>query len=52
MNRKIVKLVELTTRQMVASMNSFVNAIHFPPNATGDLKLSEVKHIILLDWSL
>jgi hypothetical protein len=34
MNRKIFKPVELTTRQMAASIDHFNNALPFFPNAT------------------
>jgi hypothetical protein len=52
MNRKIFKPVELTTRQMAASINRLNNALPFFPNATEASKFLEVELIGLLEWSL
>jgi hypothetical protein len=52
MNRKMFKLVELTTRQMAASINCLNNALPFPPTATEASKFSEIELIGLLEWSL
>ena len=52
MNRKMFKPVELTTRQMAASINRLNNALSFFPNATEASKFSEVELIGLLEWSL
>jgi len=52
MNRKMFKPVELTTRQMAASINRLNNALPFFPNATEASKFSEVELIGLLEWSL
>ena len=52
MNRKMFKPVELTTRQMAASINCLNNALPFFPNATEASKFSEVELIGLLEWSL
>jgi hypothetical protein len=55
MKRKMFKLVELTTRQMAASINCFNsinNALPFFPNATEASKFLEVERIGLLEWSL
>ena len=46
------KPVELTTRQMAASINRLNNALSFFPNATEASKFSEVELIGLLEWSL
>ena len=52
MNRKMFKPVELTTRQMAASINRLNNALPFFPNSTEASKFSEVELIGLLEWSL
>jgi hypothetical protein len=52
MKRKMFKLVELTTRQMAASINCLNNALPFFPNATEASKFSEVELIGLLESSL
>jgi hypothetical protein len=52
MNRKMFKPVELTTRQMAASINRLNNALPFFPNATEASKFSEGELIGLLEWSL
>ena len=52
MNRKMFKMVGLTTRQMVASINHSNNALSFFPNATEASKISEVELIGLLELSL
>jgi hypothetical protein len=52
MNRKMFKLVELTTRQMAASINRLDNALPFFPAATEASKFSEIELIGLLEWSL
>jgi hypothetical protein len=52
MNRKMFKPVELTTRQMAASINRLNNALPFFPTATEASKFSEIKLIGLLEWSL
>jgi hypothetical protein len=46
------KPVELTTRQMAASINCLNNASPFFPNAAEASKFSEVELIGLLEWSL
>jgi hypothetical protein len=51
-NRKMFKPVELTTRQMVASINCLNNSLPFFPNATEASRFSEVELIGLLEWSL
>jgi hypothetical protein len=43
MNRKMFKLVELTTRQMAASINCLNNALPFFPTATEASKFSEIE---------
>ena len=52
MNRKMFKPVELTTRQMAASINRLNNALPFFPTATEASKFSEIELIGLLEWSL
>ena len=52
MNRKMFKPVELTTRNMAASINRLNNSCSFFPNATEASKFSEVELIGLLEWSL
>jgi hypothetical protein len=52
MKRKMIKLVELTTRQMAASINRLNNAFPFFYNATEASKFSEVELIRLHEWSL
>jgi hypothetical protein len=52
MNRKIFKPVELTTRQMAASINRLNNALPFFPTETEASKFSEIELIGLLEWSL
>jgi hypothetical protein len=52
MNRKMFKPVELTTRQMAASIKSLNNALPFFPSATEVSKFSEIELIGLLEWSL
>jgi hypothetical protein len=52
MNRKMFKPVELTTRQMAASINRLKNALPFFPTATEGSKFSEIELIGLLRWSL
>jgi hypothetical protein len=52
MNRKMFKLVELTTRQMAASINRLNNALPFFPIGTKASKVSEIELIGLLEWSL
>jgi hypothetical protein len=52
MNRKMIKPVELTTRQMATSINCINNALPFFPNATEGSKFSVVKLIKLREWSL
>ena len=52
MNRKMFKPVELTTRQMAASINRLNNSLPFFPNATEASKFSEGELIGLLEWSL
>jgi hypothetical protein len=52
MNRKMFKPVELTTRQMAASINRLNNALPFFAHATEASKFSEVQLIGLLEWSL
>jgi predicted unusual protein kinase regulating ubiquinone biosynthesis (AarF/ABC1/UbiB family) len=52
MNRKMFKLVELTTRQMAASVNRLNNALPFFPNARETSRFSEVELIRFLEWSL
>jgi hypothetical protein len=52
MNRKMFKPVELTTRQMAASINRLNNALPFFPNATEASTFSEIELIGLLEWSL
>jgi hypothetical protein len=52
MNRKMFKPVELTTRQMAASINRLNNALPFFPTATEASKFSEIELIELLEWSL
>jgi hypothetical protein len=52
MNRKMFKPVELTTRQMAASINCLNNTLPFFPNATEASKFSEMELIGLLEWSL
>jgi hypothetical protein len=52
MNRKMIKPVELTTRQMAASIKRLNNALPFFPTATEASKLSEIELIGLLEWSL
>jgi hypothetical protein len=52
MNRKMFKPVELTTRQMTASINRLNNALPFFPTATEASKFSEIELIGLLEWSL
>ena len=52
MNRKMFKPVELTTRQMAASINCLNNSFAFFPNVTEASKFSEVELIGLLEWSL
>jgi hypothetical protein len=49
MNRKMFKPVELTTRQIAASINHLNNALPFSPIAS---KVSEIELIGLLEWSL
>jgi hypothetical protein len=51
MNRKMFKPVELTTRQMAASINPLNNALPFFPNATEASKVSEIELTGLLEWS-
>ena len=52
MNRKMFQPVELTTRQMAASINRLNNALPFFPTATEASKFSEIELIGLLEWSL
>jgi hypothetical protein len=52
MNRKMFKPVELTTRQMAASINHLNNALPFFPTATEASKFSEIELTGLLEWSL
>jgi hypothetical protein len=52
MNRKMFKPVELTSRQMAASINCLNNALPFFPTATEASKFSEIDLIGLLEWSL
>jgi hypothetical protein len=52
MNRKMFKPVELTTRQMAASINRLNNALPFFFTATEASKFSEIELIGLLEWSL
>jgi hypothetical protein len=52
MNRKMFKLVELTTRQMATSINRLNKALPFFPTATEVSKVSEIELIRLLEWSL
>jgi hypothetical protein len=52
MNKKMFKPVELTTRQMAASINCLNNALPFFPTATEASKFSEIELIGLLEWSL
>jgi hypothetical protein len=52
MNRRMFKPVELTTRQMAASINHLSNALSFFPTATEASKFSEIKLVSLLEWSL
>jgi hypothetical protein len=52
MNRKMFKLLKLTTRQMAASINRLNNALPFFPTATEASKVSEIDLIGLLEWSL
>jgi hypothetical protein len=52
MNRKMFKLVELTTRQMAASINRLNNTLPFFPTATEASKFSEIELIGLLECSL
>jgi hypothetical protein len=50
--RKMLKLVELTARQMAASINRLNNDLPFISNATEASKFLEVELIGLLEWSL
>jgi hypothetical protein len=52
MNRKMFKPVELTTRQMAASINRFNNALPFFPHATDSSKFLKEYCIGLLELSL
>jgi hypothetical protein len=52
MNRKMIKPVELITRQMAASINCLNNALPFFPTATEASKFSEIELIGLLEWTL
>jgi hypothetical protein len=52
MNRKMIKPVELTIRQMAASINRLNNALPFFPTATAASKFSEIELIGLLQWPL
>jgi hypothetical protein len=52
MNKKMFKPVELTTRQMAASINRLNNALRFFTTATEASKFSEIELIELLEWSL
>ena len=52
MNREMFKLVELTTRQLAASINRLNNALPFFPTATEAFKFSEIELIGLLERSL
>jgi hypothetical protein len=52
MNRKMFKPIELTTRQMAASINRLNNALPFFPNAIESSKFLEVELIGFLEWSL
>jgi hypothetical protein len=49
MNRKMFKGVELTTRQMAASINRLNNALPFFPTATEASKFSDIEIIGLLE---
>jgi hypothetical protein len=46
------KPVDLTTRQMAASINRLNNALPFFPTVTEASKFSEIELIELLEWSL
>jgi hypothetical protein len=52
MNRKMFQPVELTTRQMAASINRLSNALPFFPTSTEASKFSKNELIGLLEWSL
>jgi hypothetical protein len=52
MNKNMFKLVELTTRQMTASINRLNNTLPFFPNSTEASKFLEVVLIWILEWSL
>jgi hypothetical protein len=52
MNRKMIRPIELTTRQMAACINRMNNALPFFPTATEASKFSEIELIGLLEWSL
>jgi hypothetical protein len=51
MNKKMLKPVDLTTRQMLASINRLNNALPFSPTAKA-LKFAEIELIGLFEWSL
>jgi hypothetical protein len=52
MNRKMFKPVELTIRQMAASIHRLSNALTFFSTASEASKFSEIELIGLLEWSL
>jgi hypothetical protein len=51
-NRKMFKPVELTTRQMAASVNRLSSTLPFFPTVAEAFKFSEIELIGLLKWSL
>jgi hypothetical protein len=52
MSRKMFKLVELTTRQVAASINQLNNALPFFPTATEASKDSEIEFIEIFGIAL